>query len=109
MAHLTLESYEPNHLRYTTSNKQDGVAVFSEIYYPDGWQVTIDGEKAELARANYVLRALYIPAGEHTIEMTFDPQSLHTTETMAYAGYGLLLLGVIALVWKKRKVLAKSE
>ena len=108
-AHLTLESYEPNHLRYTTSNKQDGVAVFSEIYYPDGWQVTIDGEKAELARANYVLRALYIPAGEHTIEMTFDPQSLHTTETMAYAGYGLLLLGVIALVWKKRKELAKSE
>ena len=109
MAHLTLESYEPNHLRYTTSNKQDGVAVFSEIYYPDGWQVTIDGEKAELARANYVLRALYIPAGEHTIEMSFDPQSLHTTETMAYAGYGLLLLGVIALVWKKRKELAKSE
>ena len=109
MAHLTLESYEPNHLCYTTSNKQDGVAVFSEIYYPDGWQVTIDGEKAELARANYVLRALYIPAGEHTIEMTFDPQSLHTTETMAYAGYGLLLLGVIALVWKKRKELAKSE
>lgn len=109
MAHLTLESYEPNHLRYTTSNKQDGVAVFSEIYYPDGWQVTIDGEKAELARANYVLRALYIPAGEHTIEMTFDPQSLHTTETMAYAGYGLLLLGVIALAWKKRKELAKSE
>ena len=108
-AHLTLESYEPNHLCYTTSNKQDGVAVFSEIYYPDGWQVTIDGEKAELARANYVLRALYIPAGEHTIEMTFDPQSLHTTETMAYAGYGLLLLGVIALVWKKRKELAKSE
>ena len=109
MAHLTLESYEPNHLRYTTSNSQDGVAVFSEIYYPDGWQVTIDGEKAELARANYVLRALYIPAGEHTVEMTFDPQSLHTTETMAYAGYGLLLLGVIALVWKKRKELAKSE
>ncbi|MBQ9884695.1 MAG: YfhO family protein [Bacteroidaceae bacterium] len=109
MAHLTLESYEPNHLLYTTSNKQDGVAVFSEIYYPDGWQVTIDGEKAELARANYVLRALYIPAGEHTVEMTFDPQSLHTTETMAYAGYGLLLLGVIALVWKKRKELAKSE
>lgn len=108
-AHLTLESYEPNHLRYTTSNKQDGVAVFSEIYYPDGWQVTIDGEKAELARANYVLRALYIPAGEHTVEMTFDPQSLHTTETMAYAGYGLLILGVIALVWKKRKELAKSE
>ncbi len=102
-AYVKLDTYEPNHLRYTTSNSQDGVAVFSEIYYPDGWQVTIDGEKTELARANYVLRALYIPAGQHTVEMTFDPESLHTTETMAYAGYGLFLIGLIALIWKKRK------
>ena len=106
-ANITLQVYEPNHLRYTTSNTQDGVAIFSEIYYPDGWQVTIDDQAAELARANYVLRALYIPAGQHTVEMTFDPKSLHTTESLAYAGYGLLILGLIALVWKKRKELNK--
>ncbi|MBO7553886.1 MAG: YfhO family protein, partial [Bacteroidaceae bacterium] len=106
-ANITLQTYEPNHLRYSTSNTQDGVAVFSEIYYPDGWQVTIDGQPAEMARANYVLRALYIPAGEHTVEMTFDPKSLHTTETLAYAGYGLFLLGLIGLIWKKRKELTK--
>ncbi len=106
-ANITLQVYEPNHLRYSTANTQDGVAVFSEIYYPDGWQVTIDGQPAELARANYVLRALYIPAGQHTIEMTFDPKSLHTTESLAYAGYGLFILGLIALVWKKRKELIK--
>ena len=106
-ANITLQTYEPNHLRYSTSNTQDGVAVFSEIYYPDGWQVTIDGQPAEMARANYVLRALYIPAGEHTVEMTFDPKSLHTTETLAYAGYGLFLLVLIGLIWKKRKELTK--
>lgn len=104
-ANITLQVYEPNHLRYTTSNIQDGVAVFSEIYYPDGWQVTIDGQPAELVRANYVLRALYIPAGQHMVEMTFEPKSLHTTESLAYAGYGLFILGLIALVWKKRKEL----
>ena len=106
-ANITLEIYEPNHLRYTTTNTQDGVAVFSEIYYPDGWQVTIDGQAAELACANYVLRALYIPAGTHVVEMTFDPKSLHTTESLAYAGYGLFILGLIALIWKKRKELIK--
>ena len=106
-ANITLQAYEPNHLRYSTSNTQDGVAVFSEIYYPDGWQVTIDGQPAEMTRANYVLRALYIPAGQHTVEMTFDPKSLHTTETLAYTGYVLFLLGLIGLIWKKRKELTK--
>ena len=106
-AFITIQSYKPNHLSYASSNTQDAVAVFSEIYYPNGWQVTIDGQPAELARANYVLRALYIPAGTHVVEMTFDPKSLHTTESLAYAGYGLFLLGLIALIWKKRKELIK--
>ena len=88
---------------YESDNAQDGVAVFSEIYYPDGWQVTIDGKKAELGRADYILRALYIPAGKHTIEMRFDPQSLHVTESIAYGALALLLLGVMFGVWQGRK------
>ena len=101
---VTLQSYAPNHLVYHSENGHDGIAVFSEIYYPEGWQVTIDGEKAELARANYVLRALYIPAGSHTIEMRFDPKSLHVTETVAYAATGLLIVGfALALVLDKRR------
>jgi len=103
-ASITLESYEPNHLRYTTQNSQDGVAVFSEIYYPDGWQVTIDGKAADLARADYVLRALFIPAGEHVVEMTFDPQSIHLTEGLAYVGYGLFLLGLGGMIWRIKKL-----
>ena len=91
---LTLTSYEPNHLIYESDNAGDGVAVFSEIYYPDGWEATIDGQPVEIARADYVLRAMAVPAGHHIIEMTFDPKSIHVTESIAYAAYVLMLLGV---------------
>jgi hypothetical protein len=99
LASIRLLTYEPNRLVYETHNTHDGVAVFSEIYYPDGWQLTIDGQSAELARADYILRAAYIPAGTHRLEMRFDPKSLHVTEGIAYCGLGLLLLGVIGGVW----------
>ena len=95
---IRLTAYEPNRLVYETQNTTDGVAVFSEIYYPAGWQVTIDGQPAPLARANYVLRALHIPAGQHTVEMRFDPQSLHVTEGVAYAGLSLLAVGALAAI-----------
>jgi len=95
-AFIELTEYEPNSLTYQTQNPSDGVAVFSEIYYPDGWQVTIDGQPVELARADYVLRTLYVPAGSHTIQMTFDPQSIHVTETIAYGALILLLLATLA-------------
>lgn len=95
---IRLESYEPNRLVYKTSSPQAGVAVFSEIYYP-GWQATIDGEPADIARANYILRAMNVPAGEHTIEMWFDPQSLHVTETIAYVALALLLIGALVCIW----------
>ena len=105
---IRLTSYAPNRLTYETENSGDGIAVFSEIYYPDGWQVTIDGQKAELGRADYILRTLYVPAGKHTIEMRFDPQSLHVTEGIAYGAFILLLIGVIAVVWMERRRCAKE-
>ena len=109
-AELTLTSYAPNHLVYEANNNHEGVAIFSEIYYPHGWQVTIDGKPAELARANYVLRALYLPAGKHQIEMRFDPQSLHTTEGIAYAATGLLFAGfLLAALFSYRRRQPSSE
>ena len=74
LSSIRLTSYAPNRLTYETNNAQDGIAVFSEIYYPDGWHVTIDGQPAELARADYILRTMYVPAGQHTIEMRFDEE-----------------------------------
>ena len=98
LSSIRLTSYAPNRLTYETNNAQDGIAVFSEIYYPDGWHVTIDGQPAELARADYILRTMYVPAGQHTIEMRFDPTSLHVTEGIAYGALALLVIGIIVAV-----------
>jgi hypothetical protein len=74
-ANIEMVSYEPNHLIYESSSNSEQLAVFSEIYYEQGWKAFIDGEKADFAQANYVLRAMNIPAGEHKIEFKFEPQS----------------------------------
>ena len=104
LSSIRLTSYTPNRLTYETNNAQDGIAVFSEIYYPDGWHVTIDGQPGELARADYILRTMYVPAGQHTIEMRFDPTSLHVTEGIAYGALALLVIGIIvAVLIAKRK------
>lgn len=105
---IRLTSYEPNQLVYETSLPQDGIVVFSEIYYP-GWTATIDGKPADIARADYILRAMNVPAGKHTIEMRFDPQSLHITEGIAYGAMALLLVGVIILIWIYRKKYSENS
>lgn len=95
-AHLT--EYAPNRLVYEVSSATGGVVVFSEVYYP-GWKATINGQPAEIGRANYILRAMYVPAGEHTIEMRFDPTSIKVTETIAYGALILLAAGIVVLLW----------
>ena len=105
---IQLTSYEPNRLVYKASTPKDGVVVFSEIYYP-GWQATIDGQPVDIARADYILRAINVPAGEHTIEMWFDPQSIQVTESIAYAALALLLIGVMVLAWTQRNKIAKKS
>lgn len=108
LSSIRLTSYAPNRLTYETNNAQDGIAVFSEIYYPDGWHVTIDGQPAELARADYILRTMYVPAGQHTIEMRFDPTSLHVTEGIAYGALALLVIGIIVAVLIAKKKYVKA-
>ena len=103
-AKVTLTAYEANRLAYEVNAQKGGVVVFSEIYYP-GWTCTVDGQNTPIARADYVLRAIRIPAGKHTVVMTFDPQTVHLTETIAYTALAilaLLLIGFIALAIKKR-------
>jgi hypothetical protein len=101
-ASIRLLSYEPNRLVYEANASRNGVAVFSEIYYPD-WKARIDGELVSIGRADYVLRALAIPAGKHTIEMTFYPTSVDVTEVIAYIGWLVLLCGVGALLFRVGK------
>lgn len=76
-ASVVLNSYSPKDLDYTCTNSCPGTLVFSEIYYPYGWKATIDGEKVEHYRVNYLLRAVNVPAGTHNIHFTFDPDSVH--------------------------------
>ncbi len=103
---IRLTAYAPNALSYESSTKADGVAVFSDIYYP-GWQCTIDGQRADILRADYVMRAIALPAGRHTIAFVFDPESLHTTEAVAgIAQLLLLLLAAFSIglgVWQHRR------
>ena len=96
-AAVELTSYEPNELKYTVKSRQGGVLVFSEIFYP-GWEVTIDGQPAELGRVDYVLRALRVEPGQHEVVMSFFPKTLETTETLAYVALAVLALLVVALL-----------
>lgn len=105
---IRLTSYSPNRLVYHASTARGGIGVFSEVYFPWGWHATVNGKETPLARVNYVLRAMELPAGDSTIVMTFDPQSIHTSATVAYACVSLiylLLLGAAFSEVKRRKLL----
>ena len=103
---ITMESYAPNHLVYNYTAPQNQLAVFSEIYYQPGWKATVDGKEIPIVRANYVLRAMVLPAGSHKVEMKFEPQSYFTGEKVAFASSSLLLLlfaGAVFMEFRKKK------
>lgn len=102
-ATISVEKYEPNHLKYKTKNANDGFAVFSEIYYPKGWIATIDGKEAHIYRADYTLRGLLIPAGKHTVEFRFEPQVVKTGGTIALASSVIMVVLAAAGLYYERK------
>ncbi|MDY6301553.1 MAG: hypothetical protein SPL96_06645 [Bacteroidales bacterium] len=107
-------SYAPNHLTYKSHSAAGGLAVFSEVYFPWGWKVSVDGKPVEMGRVNYVLRALQLPAGDHEIDFKFDPDEVNKTQSMAkvavIAIYLLLLLALnYALFGDKLRKREKSE
>jgi hypothetical protein len=106
VATIILDSYKPNHLKYTSKNSNEGLAVFSEMYYKNGWKASIDGKETEIFRANYALRALQIPAGKHTIEFKFEPQVVKTGSTIAlFSSIGMLLLLIGGIYFERKKSL----
>jgi len=98
---IKLVSYEPNHLVYEATCTEQELAVFSEIYYPKGWNVSIDDEPADHFRVNYVLRAMVIPEGEHTIEFKFHPKSYFIGNKISLASSVILLLLFFAIIGKE--------
>lgn len=92
---IKLDSYHPNRLEYSSNSPSKGLAVFSEIYYNPGWDVFIDGKPAEHLRADYVLRAMVIPEGQHKIKFVFEPKSYYLGEKISLAGSILLVLSLV--------------
>jgi hypothetical protein len=102
-ARIALTSYKPNHLIYDFSSSTDQVVVFSEIYYDKGWNAYINGEKADYVRANYLLRAMPLKAGNYKIEFKFEPTSYSVGNTIAIISSILLLIcfaGYFLFQWK---------
>ena len=105
---IEMTSYAPNELHYRYSASAPRLAVFSEIWYPDGWHATVDGEPIGLLRADWILRAALLPAGEHELVMTFLPESYRVGALVsAIASLGLLLLLVLLLC--KSLIINKKE
>ena len=107
-ATIELVAYEPNYLKYEVSSDKGGTVIFSEIYYP-GWKSTIDGQEVPHGRADYILRAMNVPAGKHVVEFRFDPTSLHVTENIAFIALGLLALLAVVVAVLKIKAYRKGE
>lgn len=104
-AKATLTTFKPNVLTYKTNNTHDGFLVFSEMYYGNGWQVTLDGNDVPHYRVNYALRGMPVPAGSHTITFTFDPDVVKTGSSIALASsilLGLLILGALYYEFKHK-------
>lgn len=89
---VVLTEYKPNHMTYQVTAGQKSLAVFSEVYYGDSWRATIDGEPVPHLRANYILRALPVEAGTHTVEFTFGFEPFEKGEKISLAGSILVLL-----------------
>lgn len=107
---IQLLSYAPNKLIYNSTSKSDQFAVFSEIYYNDGWKAFVDGKEQPIVKVNYLLRGLQLTPGKHKIEFVFDLPKFHKANTIALIGSILLIIGfaVKLVVDIKAKMAAKK-
>jgi hypothetical protein len=106
-ASISLIDYEPNHLTYASKNSNEGVAVFSEMYYKNGWNAYIDGKESDYFKVDYVLRALTVPLGAHKIEFKFEPEVVVQGSKITLAStllLGLIIVGGLGFsLWKSKK------
>lgn len=109
LSSIKLDSYKPNHLVYSAECNDEKLAVFSEIYYPDGWQAYIDGQPADHLRVNYVLRAMVIPEGNHTIEFKFEPKEYYISNKVSFVSSIVLLLLIFFVFGREIVLFYKSN
>lgn len=102
-ATIKLTDYKLNHLTYESNTSSDQFAVFSELYYKDGWNTYVDGELTPHYRVNYALRGMKVPAGEHSIEFKFEPRVIKTGTTISLVSYALLLFIPVGWLFYDRR------
>ncbi|TNF40763.1 MAG: hypothetical protein EP310_08335, partial [Bacteroidetes bacterium] len=109
-SNIVLTEYKPNYLKYNARSASEQLTVFSEIYYANGWTAYIDGQEVPHFRVNYILRALVLPAGEHTVEFEFHPASYYTGNKVSFASSLLLLIAIAGYAFSEyRKRRTKKE
>lgn len=99
-ASIKLAKYGLDELSFTSTNSKEGIAVFSDIYYPKGWKAYVDDKETPIMRANYVLRAIKVPAGNHKIEFRFKPDSFYTGQKVAFVSSIVLVLLCLGALYK---------
>ncbi|WP_374362107.1 YfhO family protein [Cloacibacterium sp.] len=103
-AFLDLTKYQANELEFKTQSKTPQLAVLSEIYYPKGWKMFVDEKEVPYIKADYLLRAVYVPAGNHTVKMLFEPEVITKGKTISLIAFGLfVLLSLLGIFWLYRK------
>ncbi|PIF33683.1 hypothetical protein CLU81_4304 [Flavobacterium sp. 9] len=106
---IKVVEYKPNYIKYQSDNGKDGLAVFSEMYYKNGWNAYIDGQLTDHFPVDYVLRAMEVPGGKHTIEFKFEPEVVKTGGTITLVScIGMLLLLIGGVYFERKKSGAKS-
>ena len=100
LSSIMLTDYDSDFVTYSVNTRKDELAVFSAVYYPKGWQVSIDGAPAEMFRVNYALRGLVIPEGAQTVEFRFAPPSIKVTDAIAYGALVIMLLTALFLIYR---------
>lgn len=99
-AEIKLVSYHPDTLKYEYTSPTSAFAVFSEVYYEKGWKAYLDGEEVPIIRADYILRALQVPGGNHTVTFIFAPETMRISNTISLIASILLVLGLGFAVWR---------
>ena len=95
---VELLEYSPNYLKYRCNTEQEGIAVFSQVYYPAGWKAYIDGTESEILRTNYILRGVHLTPGEHIVEMRYAPASFKVGKNISLASSAILILMIISSI-----------
>jgi len=113
-AFINLTKYQPNELEFKSQSKTPQLAVFSEVYYPHGWKMFVDEKEVPYIKADYLLRAVHVPAGNHHIRMVFEPEVIEKGKWLSLLSFGLfILLSAFGIFWmnknKKKEIVAEQK